>query len=140
MSHFAKIENGVVTNVIVASQDFIDSGAIGDPSSWKQTSYNTYGNVHYGNDGTPDSGQPLRGNYAGIGFTYDEVNDVFYAPQPYPSWTLNEMSWLWEAPIPKPEDLPGELPKIYDWDEETLSWVDVTPPKDDGVVPVDINE
>jgi len=87
MAHFAKVENGKVVNVIVAEQDFIDSGVVGH--GWIQTSYNTYGNVHYGQDGKPDGVVALRGNYAGIGFTYDSKNDVFYAPQPDSLWTLN---------------------------------------------------
>lgn len=89
MSHFAKVENGIVTQVIVAEQDFIDTGAVGH--GWIQTSYNTLGNQH-------PEGRPLRGNYAGIGYTYDEVNDVFYAPQPADGWVLNTSTWLWEAP------------------------------------------
>ena len=111
MSHFAKVENGLVTQVIVAEQDFID--ALSDASSWVQTSYNTHGNQH------PEN-RPLRGNYAGIGFTYDAQNDVFYAPQPFPSWTLNQTTWLWEAPVPMPTD-----EKLYKWDEPTTSWVEV---------------
>lgn len=118
MSHFAKVENGKVVQVIVAEQDFIDSGVVGH--GWVQTSYNTRGNVHYGQDGQPDGGVALRGNYAGIGYTYDEANDVFYAPQPFPSWTLNNQTWLWEAPVPYPND-----GKLYRWDEETTSWVEV---------------
>ena len=118
MSHFAKVENGKVVQVIVAEQDFIDSGVVGH--GWVQTSYNTRGNVHYGQDGKPDGGVALRGNYAGIGYTYDESNDVFYAPQPFPSWTLNNQTWIWEAPVPYPDD-----GKLYRWDEETTSWVEV---------------
>jgi len=119
MSHFAKVENKIVTEVIVAEQDFIDSGAVGDPSLWVQTSYNTYGNIHYApNSNVPDGGTPLRANYAGVGFIYDSVNDVFYAPQPYLSWTLNTNTWLWEAPVAEPTD--GHA---YKWDEKTLSWV-----------------
>ena len=118
MSHFARVENGVVTEVIVAEQDVIDSGLFG--TNWVQTSYNTRGNVHYGNDGQPDGGIALRGNYAGIGDTYDIVADVFYAPQPFPSWTLNQSTWLWEAPVPCPDD-----GKQYAWDEPTLSWIEV---------------
>jgi hypothetical protein len=108
MSHFAKVENGIVTQVIVAEQDFIDTGAVGH--GWVQTSYNTLGNQH------PDS-RPLRGNYAGIGYTYDEANDVFYAPKPFESWALNKSSWLWEAPTPMPTE-----GGPYAWDEPTLSW------------------
>lgn len=118
MSHFAKVENGKVVQVIVAEQDFIDSGVVGH--GWVQTSYNTRGNVHYGQDGKPDGGIALRGNYAGIGYTYDETNDVFYAPQPFPSWTLNHQTWLWEAPVPYPDD-----GKLYRWDEDTTSWIEV---------------
>jgi hypothetical protein len=110
MSHFAKVENGIVTQVIVAEQDVIDSGMFG--TGWVQTSYNTKGNQH------PEN-RPLRGNYAGIGHIYDATNDVFYAPQPYASWTLNQSTWLWEAPIPYPTDS-----KRYYWDETTISWAE----------------
>jgi hypothetical protein len=121
MSHFAHVQNGIVDQVIVAEQDFINSGAVGPANEWVQTSYNTRGNVHYAPDSnTPDGQPPLRGNYAGIGYTYDSVHDVFYAPQPYPSWTLNHSSWLWESPVPYPTD-----GKFYSWDEETKSWVEV---------------
>jgi hypothetical protein len=116
MSHFAKVENGKVVQVIVAKQDVINSGVFG--SGWLQTSYNTRGNVHYGPDGKPDGGVALRGNYAGIGYTYDAQNDVFYEPQPYLSWVLNQTTWLWEAPVPYPQD-----GKLYRWDEATISWV-----------------
>jgi hypothetical protein len=120
MSHFAKIQNGVVTEVIVAKQDFINSGLVGPASEWVQTSYNTRGGVHYGEDGQPDGGTALRGNYAGIGYTYDSAHDVFYAPQPYPSWTLNNTTWLWESPVPYPTD-----DKTYQWNEEQRNWVEV---------------
>ena len=117
MSHFAKIENGIVTQVIVAEQDFIDSGAVGQ--GWIQTSYNTRGGVHYGADGQPDGGVALRKNYAGIGFTYDEQRDAFIAPKPFPSWTLNESTCYWDSPIPMPMD-----GKIYIWEEQTQTWVE----------------
>lgn len=117
MAHFAKVENGTVTQVVVAEADFIATGALGDPASWIQTSYNTRGNVHYGPDGQPDGGEAVRGNYAGIGYVYDKLNDVFYAPQPFPSWILNIGSWTWEAPTPYPTD-----GKLYSWDEETKNW------------------
>ena len=112
MSHFAQVVNKKVVNVIVAEQDVIDSGMFG--TGWVQTSYNTRGNVHYGQDGKPDGKIALRGNYAGIGYTYDQ--DAFYSPQPYPSWKLSK-DFLWEAPITKPI---GE--KIYAWDESLLNW------------------
>lgn len=120
MSHFAKVQNGIVTEVIVAEQDFINSGLVGPASEWVQTSYNTRGGVHYGEDGQPDGGVALRGNYAGIGYTYDSAHDVFYAPQPYPSWTLNNTTWLWESPVPYPTD-----DKTYQWNEEQRNWVEV---------------
>jgi hypothetical protein len=115
MSHFAKVENGIVTQVIVADQDVIDTGIFGH--GWVQTSYNTRGNIHYGQDGNPDGGIAVRGNYAGIGFIYDDVNDVFYAPQPYASWVLNQSTWTWEAPTPMPTD------GMYKWDETTQIWI-----------------
>jgi hypothetical protein len=120
MAHFAKIENGLVSQVVVAEESFISTGALGDPASWVQTSYNTRGGIHYGQDGQPSGREPLRGNYAGIGYTYDQTNDVFYAPQPYPSWTLNNQTWLWESPVPYPQ---GD--KLYSWDEATTSWIEV---------------
>jgi hypothetical protein len=97
MSHFAKINNKIVEKVIVAEQNFIDT----QEGIWVQTSYNN----------------SFRKNYAGIGHTYDETRDAFYAPQPYPSWTLNETTCHWEAPTPYPDD-DGR----YTWNEETLTW------------------
>ena len=93
MAHFAQIdENNIVTKVVVVEQEFIDTGIMGDTSKWIQTSYNTYGGEHYDQTGNKDSGLALRKNYAGVGYTYDLVRDAFYAPQPYPSWILNEDS------------------------------------------------
>lgn len=121
MAHYAKVENGFVVRVIVADSDFINSGAVGDPAAWIQTSYNTRDGVHYGQDGLPDGGIALRGNFAGIGFVYDSTNDVFYPQQPYPSWTLNTTTWNWEAPVPYPEGT-----KTYIWDETSKNWVEIT--------------
>jgi hypothetical protein len=118
MSHFAKVLDGKVTNVIVAEQEFFNTFVDSSPGQWIQTSYNTRGNVHYGPDGIPDGGVALRGNYAGIGHIYDHTNDVFYAPQPYPSWTLNTETWVWEAPIPYPTN-----DAIYVWNEPEQNWV-----------------
>jgi hypothetical protein len=129
MSYFANVATitngkGVVNDVISAEQDVIDSGLFGDPTLWWQTSYNTYGNVHYGQDGQPDGGVALRANYAGIGYTLDTtvvqngVVGVFYAPQPYPSWILNTQTYLWGAPVPMPK-----TGGPYYWDEATQSWV-----------------
>jgi len=134
MSHFAKVVSGIVTKVIVAEQEWVDALE----GQWVQTSYNTRGGVHY------DNKTPLRKNYAGVGDTYDSTRDAFYAPQPYPSWTLNESSCMWEAPTPKPsvndEDCAPAVRKdgtpvlkedgtpvldypMYLWDEDTLKWV-----------------
>ena len=110
MAHFAKVENGIVTQVIVAEQDFIDT--LDDATSWVQTSYNTHGGQH-------PEGRPLRKNYAGIGFTYDAQRDAFIPPKPYNSWLLDEESCLWNAPVPKPNNS-----ELYFWDEESLSWVE----------------
>jgi hypothetical protein len=120
MGHFAKVVNGVVQQVIVAEPDFFDSFVDTSPGAWIQTSYNTRGNIHYGLDGEPDNGIALRGNYAGIGYTYDRENDVFYAPKPYPSWTLSEETWLWNPPIPYPDD-----GKRYLWNETDQTWQEV---------------
>ena len=97
MSHFAKVENGVVTQVIVAESDFISTGALGDPAAWIQTSYNTRGNMHFDANGVADS-NGVRGNYAGIGYTYDSVNDVFVAPQPSADHILDTDTWTWWNP------------------------------------------
>ena len=120
MSHFAKVLDGKVIQVIVAEPSFFDTFVDSSPGSWIQTSYNTRGGLHYGADGHPDGGTALRGNYAGIGYTYDQAKDVFSAPKPFASWSLNETTWLWDAPIPYPTD--GML---YMWDEPTVSWVQV---------------
>jgi hypothetical protein len=120
MSHFAKIEAGVVTQVIVAEQDFIDM--IG--GQWVQTSYNTRGGIHYAekivNDAKsvePDSGIALRKNYASIGHTYDSDRDAFIPPKEFNSWTLDEATCTWESPIPRPK---GD----YEWDENSQEWLD----------------
>ena len=122
MSHFAKVLDGKVIQVIVAEPEFFDTFVDNSPGQWLQTSYNTRGNVHYGPNGEPDGGEALRGNYAGIGYTYDAISDVFYAPQPYPSWMLNEQTWLWEPPVAYPSD-----GKAYNWDEQSQSWVEPSP-------------
>ena len=121
MSHFAKVENGIVTDVIVAEQDHIKNL----DGKWVQTSYNTRGNVHFNSDNVPDGGVPLRGNFAFVGGIYDEKNDVFYDPQPYPSWVLNTSKWEWEAPKPFPTSIPeGHFVR---WDEPSVAWVTYDP-------------
>ena len=123
MAHFAKVCDGKVVQVIVAEPEFFNTFVDSSPGEWIQTSYNTRGGVHYGQDGNPDGGVALRGNYAGIGFTYDRTNDVFYAPSPFPSWTLNNTTWTWDPPVAYPTD-----GKIYQWNEETKNWVEVNVP------------
>ena len=119
MSHYAKLDkDNIVVSVLVIEQDVIDTGMFGNPASFVQTSYNTYGGVHR------LGGTPLRKNYAGIGYTYDSDRDAFIAPKPFNSWILNEDTCLWEAPVAMPTD-----DKFYTWDEETLSWVENTVPK-----------
>lgn len=119
MSHFAKVVNGVVVQVIVAEEDFFSTFIDSSPGEWIKTSYNTREGVHYApNSNTPDNGEPLRANYAGIGFIYDRINDVFYPPQPYPSWTISAPNWKWTPPTPMPTS--GDP---YEWDETTKTWV-----------------
>jgi len=118
MSHFAKVSDGIVTAVYSAEQDWVDEQT--DSDEYIQTSYNTWGGKHYDPEtGQEDSGTPLRKNYAGIGDTYDSTRDAFYTPQPHPSWTLNDDTCLWEAPVAYPTD-----DKIYEWNEDTLSWIE----------------
>jgi hypothetical protein len=112
MANFAKVIDGIVTQVIVAEQDVIDAGLFGDSSLWVQTSYNTHGGQH-------PEGRPLRKNYAGIGYIYDAARDAFIAPQPFASWVLDEDTCLWNAPIAKPDD-----GGIYRWDEAVLAWAE----------------
>jgi len=111
MSHFAKVNNGIVEQVIVAEPEFFDTFVDSSPGTWIQTSYNTYGGVH------KLGGTPLRKNYAGIGYTYDAQKNAFIPPKPYNSWTLNETSCLWEPPTPYPND-----DNRYKWNESTTSW------------------
>jgi hypothetical protein len=112
MAHFAQIENGIVTQVIVAEQDVIDSGLFG--TGWIQTSYNTRGGVH------ANGGTPLRKNYAGVGYAYDSGRDAFIPPKPYPSWVMSEETCLWSAPVERPTE-----GGAFIWNEETLNWIEV---------------
>lgn len=117
MSHFAEIDKkGMVVRVIVAVQDFIDSGAVGDSSHWLQTSYNTRSGKHL------QGGTPFRGNFAGVGFIYDAKRDAFLPPQPFPSWVINNTTFNWDAPIPYPSDGLG-----YQWDEVKGAWILAVP-------------
>jgi len=122
MSHFAKVLNGKVLNILVAEQEFIDTYVDSSPGRWIQTSYNTRHGVHLDpTTGQPDGGTALRGNFAKIGGNYDETHDVFYGEKPHDSWTLDETIWDWVPPVAYPEDAPE---KNYRWDEATHDWVD----------------
>jgi hypothetical protein len=128
MGHYAKVVDGTVSTVIAATADFFTTFVDSSPGTWIKTSYNTRGGIHYEPNVNPpvpsaDQTQALRANYAGIGYTYDAINDVFYAPQPYPSWTISAPTWLWQPPVPYPTD-----GKLYTWNEATLSWVEVPAP------------
>jgi len=131
VSHFVKLdENNVVTFVTVGRQE--DDGLEAELTArtgdvYRQTSYNTYGGVHYTTDDdgnrvpSEDQSKALRKNYAGIGFTYDADRDAFIPPQPFESWVLDEDTCLWEAPVAYPED-----GATYSWDEESGAWIEVT--------------
>ena len=118
MAHFAKVVNGKVVNVIKAELDFFDTFIDDSPGEWIQTSYNTVGGIHLDPETRePDGGEPLRYNFAVIGGNYDSTADAFYNNSIHPSWNLNTDTYLWEPPIPYPDD--GES---YTWNEETQSW------------------
>jgi len=118
MTHYAKVQDGIVTQVIVAEQEFFNTFVDSSPGEWIQTSYNTKGGVHYApNSDEPDGGVALRKNFAGIGFTYDKELDAFIPPKLYASWILDEASCLWEAPVPMPAN-----GNAYAWNEEAQSW------------------
>ena len=129
MAHYGFIDNDNIVVEVITGKDESDTENLPEGfDSWeayyetkrdgltcKRTSYNTMANQHL-NDGTP-----FRGNYAGIGFTYDPVNDVFYAQQPFPSWILNETTWIWDPPVEYPE-YDEDDPKFYEWNEEDQTW------------------
>ena len=118
MAHYAKVLDNLVTQVIVAEEEFFDNFVDSSPGEWLQTSYNTKGGIHYSpNSNDADEKTPLRKNYAGIGFSYDKDIDAFIPPKPYASWNLNKNTCLWEAPVPMPSSS-GQ----YIWNEETQSW------------------
>ena len=107
MSHYAKIENGIVTQVIVADYDFKETL----PGKWVRTSYNTYANQH------ARGNKPLRANFAGVGYTYDEVRDVFIPPKPFKAWKLDETKFIWVPPFNPPDD--GGM---YEWEDLIDNW------------------
>lgn len=123
MSYFAKVENDVVTQVIVAKSEFFDTFVDSSPGKWIETCPDTRGGVHYkpySDEPSEDQSKALRKNFAGIGCTYDKQRDAFIPPQPFPSWTLNEETCLWDPPVPQPTD---KMSEFYRWNEETQEWV-----------------
>ena len=121
MAHYAYLnENNIVTQVIVGKNEGEDGIDWEEYYGAKRTSYNTKGGIYYDsatNEPSEDQTKAFRKNYAGIGYTYDEIRDAFIPPKPYNSWILNEQSCLWEAPVPYPNDN-----KYYEWNEETQNW------------------
>lgn len=117
MAHFAKVVDSKVVQVIVAEPEFFNTFVDSSPGAWIQTSYRTHGGQH-------PEGRPLRKNYAGIGYSYDAGRDAFIPPKPYASWTLNDTTCLWDAPVAYPTD-----GKLYSWDEEAGNWVEVVLPE-----------
>lgn len=113
MAHQAQIENGVVVQVLVADTHEWCETHLG--GKWVTTSYNTHGGVH------KLGGTPLRKNYAGIGYAYDEVRDAFIPPKPFASWTLNEDTCLWEAPVAMPAE-----GGPFTWNETSQVWEEIT--------------
>jgi len=129
MAHYAEIDSSnkvlrvlVVDNLVQNGADYL-ANTLGLGGVWVQTSYNTHGGIHYGPDGQPDGEQQLGYNYAGIGYNYDPVANAFYINQPFPSWSLNPTSYLWEAPIPYPT-----TGGAYYWDEQSQSWLPIQTP------------
>lgn len=126
MAHFAKIDsNNIVVEVIVIDQEEVNTGNWGDPAQWVQTSYNTRGGVYYTPGTTtpdPDQSKAFRKNYAGHGMVWDAARNMFYLPQPYPSWTLDEQTGMWNAPVPL--NVPAEDVPFWKWDEAQQKWVD----------------
>lgn len=121
MGHYAKVQDGVVKQVIVADESFFQSFVDDSPGEWIKTSYNTHGGVHYESDSnvpSADQSKALRKNYAGIGYAYDAQRDAFIPPKPFASWILNEDTCLWDPPVPHPSD-----GKPYEWNEEQQQWI-----------------
>ena len=113
MAHYARVNNGIVEEVLVAEAEFIDPYESSEPGEWVQTSYNTSKGQH------TLGGTPLRKNFAGLGYHYDGTG--FYAPKPFPSWNFSSTTYEWEPPIAYPSD-----GKLYKWNESTTSWEEVT--------------
>jgi hypothetical protein len=118
MKNYAKVVNGKVEQIVIAEESFIDS--LPFRNQLVETDRYTVGGVHYDASGNPDGATALRGNFGAVGYTYDAQADVFYAPQPYPSWTLDSKTWTWLAPSPYPKDN-----KNYYWEETNQAWTEI---------------
>lgn len=130
MAYFAELDsNNIVTRVLTSHESSNYNPEVElkkkYKSNFKKTSYNTIGGIHYDNDRNPsaDQSKAFRKNYAGIGFSYDPDRDAFIPPQPFPSWTLDEQTCFWNAPVAMPSD-----GKMYSWDEDAQNWVEVVAP------------
>lgn len=127
MGHYAKVRQNKVVEVIVADANFFNNFVDSSPGKWLKTSYNTRKGVHYQpNSDIPsdDQSKVLRGNFAGIGFEYDQAVDAFFAPKPYTSWIKYTSSFSYEAPVAYPTgDATGSYTGSYDWDESLTNWV-----------------
>jgi hypothetical protein len=119
MAHFALLDSNNIVTFVTVGRDEDNEVDISTRTgqTYKKTSYNTRGGIHYGQDGQPDNGVAFRANYAGLGYTYDSTNDVFYAPKPYASWTIGAPTWVWQAPVPYPTN-----GKTYTWNETNQTW------------------
>lgn len=124
MAHFARIKNNIVDYVVVGrDEDENNENLLAhDEYIYKRTSYNTRGGVYYNSDNfiSNDQSKAFRKNFAAIGYYYDSIRDAFIPPKPFPSWTLNEDSCLWDSPIPYPND-----GKRYTWNEDILNWQEI---------------
>ena len=115
MANYAQIdENNIVVRIIVAEESVIKTGIFGDPDTWIQTSYNTCAGKHI------TGGTPLRKNFAGVGYTYDQQRDAFIPPKEHDYFILNDLTCIWEPPIPAPND-----GKEYKWNHDTMNWKEI---------------
>lgn len=124
MAHFARIKNNIVDYVVVGRDEDENNEDQLSHDEWiyKRTSYNTRGGVYYNSNNMPsnDQNKAFRKNFAAIGYYYDSIRDAFIPPKPFPSWTLNEDSCLWQSPVPYPND-----GKMYTWNEDILNWIEI---------------
>ena len=122
MANYAQINFDNIVTQVVALDNSVSNGSdflnnlFG--GTWVQTSYNTYGGIHYGPNGLPDGGQQIGYNYAGVGYNYDPIAKAFYIKQPWPSWNLDKSTYTWIPPVDYPSDK-----QYYHWDEQNKNWI-----------------